>query len=665
MSEWQQIGLELDRRVKRYSRAGGELNPGSGHEGVRLFEDLDRLMRNEERNHDSAKWSWEWIFEPLVHRLLEEIAVWVCIGHFTGDRANPVRRWSYFFSEELSWASENSIRPEQPYTALRALTFNAQYNRKAESSFISTSALLEALPPNMSSGGFQGGKIEYPYGSSLLVSLRGDKFWENNLSSSGKYLRDSVCLCDWRNLYSIAIKNQESRLDLLRKMISSRVIDEWVGKNLTSRDDKKVPLRWDTINDSLRINMEGYADEYRQELVSTFPTITPDAIDIESRLRFFVDKLGGREADIYEKISRYVGWVQDIAPSSMGGILTIPAWLPGEGLTGRSGSLVIAVKYGQKVSSNDICSIISAFRLGSVNIALDEKNVQGLRKATDIFGHEVKHMAIAISDHWMVRPESVLGDLSSDLGSDESGKINRYKIAPFPELFESAGQILRLWCQLDNPEDVFPEGTPESLSSLVDKCWILSKSVLKAYALKGAKFEIGTKLNISKIQYAEKIIDEIDNLWSDRFQIKSKEPKILWERRKNADWMNMARLIISVLTNVIRHADPSYTIRVTMYRGKYDRGGHGYITIRFFNHRNEDGRFSNKNGEKSDLLDKIYSAMESNRSMPFTSSRFSSESIIREMLDRLNAKGKVREFRNKYISEFTIPLKSLEVQNDE
>ena len=163
-TDWATLGLELDHRAKSYS-ISGKLISESANEGVILFQSLKKKIL------DSGKvTSWESIFEPLVWKLLKENNVlWVCLGHFTGDRSNSKRRWLYYFSKDLSYTDQNCQEQLEDFSrAFRAMSFNANYKEKAGSSLLMTSHFLEIL----SSRHLKNDSEYSLHGSSLVVSLQ-------------------------------------------------------------------------------------------------------------------------------------------------------------------------------------------------------------------------------------------------------------------------------------------------------------------------------------------------------------------------------------------------------------------------------------------------------------------------------------------------------------
>ncbi|MDZ4786489.1 MAG: hypothetical protein SGJ02_10475, partial [bacterium] len=141
--DWSTVGLELDNRAKFYSTSG-KLISESASEGVIFFQQLQQRIFVDEPKINS----WESIFEPLIWKLIKEQNIlWLCLGHFTGDRSNSKRRWLYYFSEDLSYEISDTCEEklENIARAFRAMSFNVSYKIKADDCLLMTSRFLEMI----------------------------------------------------------------------------------------------------------------------------------------------------------------------------------------------------------------------------------------------------------------------------------------------------------------------------------------------------------------------------------------------------------------------------------------------------------------------------------------------------------------------------------------
>lgn len=362
--DWSKMGLELDYRAKIYSMLGAA-SPESSSEGVVLFEVLQRLVNQASEKPRAGE--WEWIFEPLIYKLLAKHALWVCLGHFTGDRKNPKRRWLYFLSKDLSYnyslpGEENSKGLASFARALRHFSFNASYADLAEKTILVTSKLLELFFP-------EGPHIDlsYPYGAPFETALQSEPIdWD---SENDSRLRKRIFAVDWRDLYENAAKVKD-RHDILRVATDDSKIAELLKPPDSPDKASLIGFCWkEPADDHASLSS---AQAYAEALQNTFSQdfrLNSKHFDPSHDEKYF-QKLLQEDPDAHHKIAQYVAWIQDIADESSQ-VITIPAWLPGEGSTGRSGSIIVCTQLGMELSAVDITGLIPAFRLGCVNVPVE------------------------------------------------------------------------------------------------------------------------------------------------------------------------------------------------------------------------------------------------------------------------------------------------------
>jgi SAM-dependent methyltransferase len=188
----------------------------------------------------------------------------------------------------------------------------------------------------------------------------------------------------------------------------------------------------------------------------------------------------------------------------------------------------------------------------------DLKNFQ----ASSIFGHEVKHISYAISDRWLVKPNDELKQLVDQ--SPECGwSKEEWKIIPLPELLETAGKVIRLWCQTNNPRDIFNKPLPRTMAELVQQCWQLAKDSIKPRL--SYKYDLSDPSEIEKVK---DLLAQVDQLWQDKFKIRvdDKVPKPDWnDDDSSKQWMELARLFLTVFGNCVKYANTEKDITVNIY----------------------------------------------------------------------------------------------------
>ncbi len=369
--DWLSIGLELDYRSKYYSMLG--TTPDQSHQwGGVLFEKLRRRVEN--NNKERFAGEWEWIFEPLILKILSKRALWVCLGHFAGDRRDPRRDWFYFFSKDLSCNSSSLTR------ALRVFSFNANYGELARNVILPSAQLLESLSPISTRV-----KPGYPYGALFVASLQSKPI---DKGTADIVVNDRIFAVDWQDLFEKAkekdwreaIKEDSralfgkaiektERYDILRCGRVNDAEDIRRIKRSAASAKEMVSFCWEKNGEKDKF-LE-YAQIYSKALEGSFPkdlTLGDGHYDVRYREHFRT--LFDKNPSFHRKIAQYVAWIQDVADKSSQ-LITIPAWLPGEGSTGRSGAIIVCMEHGYELLLDDLIGFSTAFRLGCVNVALE------------------------------------------------------------------------------------------------------------------------------------------------------------------------------------------------------------------------------------------------------------------------------------------------------
>jgi hypothetical protein len=188
-------------------------------------------------------------------------------------------------------------------------------------------------------------------------------------------------------------------------------------------------------------------------------------------------------------------------------------------------------------------------------------------QASSIFGHEVKHISYAISHRWLVTPNDNFKELIDVF--PEWGWNDKWKIIPLPDLLETAGKVIRLWCQTNNPGDTFNKPLPRTMKELVQKCWQLAKDSIKPRF--SYKFDLSDPSEIEKVK---DLLAQVDQLWQNKFKIEDDEkvPKPDWsDEYSSHQWMELARLFLTVFGNCVKYANTEKDIIVKIKYLEYDQ----------------------------------------------------------------------------------------------
>jgi hypothetical protein len=398
---WNELALELDYRAKLFSMRGASPKRRAP-EGLILIDQLIERL-NDPRDYDQLLEyvEWEWIFEPLVYKLLHSHSLVVCLGHFAGDRRNPERRWLYYFNKRLScplkatFNKSNKSLTESVTAfcrAFRQLSFNASHTQLATDCILLTTQLLEQLTP-------EGPKIDstYPYGGPLSLLIKHGENPANQDAATpwGRLTSDRILTADWTSFFLQAATSTKDRQEILRRATSDEEIMEFVLNATTGSPSDQLPLvdkfLWE--DDDSRNASLSRAEQYKEALEKAFQTPLQPRPSLEGSgqenfQRFLIAHHGAER-----RIAQYVAWVQDIS-EEISQVVTVPAWLPGEGSSGRSGSIILFNQEGKEIQHHELISFVNAFRLGCVNVAIEA--TEGLARRSAL--HRIPNMfASAIS----------------------------------------------------------------------------------------------------------------------------------------------------------------------------------------------------------------------------------------------------------------------------
>jgi len=383
-ADWLQIGDELYRRAVASSNAG-VIPPSEDRRGIILYSGLEkRLLAAPAQESRHGGVLWEWAFEPLIYKILSGNALWACLGHFEGSRTFRRELWTYYFSEDLSWDSNKRTGPRLAgfARAFRALSFNANHRKLASQTYFLTSKLVEEVVPE---DGLP--HLDFAYGSPLLVALQGNPFpWvEKALGSS----RTQFLKVDLRPVSSCLSKELDPGR-VLENQLSDEEVHAYLEKDISVGQGTK--LRGDvfqlaTFSDSCA---QGYARALRECLLQ------PPQLDDGNfkPWEYFEHILSA--ADNRERISRYAPWILDVAPSTCA-IVTIPGWLPPEGLIGRSAAMIIAIKRPLKL--RELLGLDAAFKMASGHVAKEAGFNKGKHSEENWIAHELAWPTSVLQKH--------------------------------------------------------------------------------------------------------------------------------------------------------------------------------------------------------------------------------------------------------------------------
>jgi SAM-dependent methyltransferase len=271
-------------------------------------------------------------------------------------------------------------------------------------------------------------------------------------------------------------------------------------------------------------------------------------------------------------------------------------------------------------------------------------------QASSIFGHEVKHISSAISHGWLMKPNDDLKKLVYDRYPEWGLSKEEWTIIPFPELLETAGKVIRLWCQINNPRDIFNEPLPRTMAEFVQQCWQLAKDSIKPRF--SYKYDLSDP---SEIQKVKDLLAQVDQLWPNKLQIKiedeEKLPKPDWnDDDSSQQWMELARLFLTVFGNCVKYANTEKDIIVEIKYLEYDQK----IEIAIINSKEDDA-------SQSKLHDQIKMARQRVQTAPLIR-QYSGTKIMSLYVIRLRGTLLERPKNPKtdiYKVEIKIPIESL------
>jgi hypothetical protein len=273
---------------------------------------------------------------------------------------------------------------------------------------------------------------------------------------------------------------------------------------------------------------------------------------------------------------------------------------------------------------------------------------RGKSQTGKAFGHEVKHVATAVSAGWLPEIDHLfeveLFDKMKGLPDNKIGRIQLERefasdmgVAPVTDIIQIAGELITLWCFNDNPADVpFSMDKPEKFDSFLDHCWQTAIKALIVHALSSS-----APYNRDRIRDIRSIRNNIKRIYGSKLKIVSAcpFPKINWGAEcKETAWL--ARVFIALFSNCIQHGDPARCVKVNLWRlesGKFE------CSIENHPRRKDDNLILQDLIDAGSLDDKLKmalnylkSAMARSKSMERGS--FGTRSVVNLGLEQLNGK---------------------------
>jgi hypothetical protein len=280
--------------------------------------------------------------------------------------------------------------------------------------------------------------------------------------------------------------------------------------------------------------------------------------------------------------------------------------------------------------------------------------ISGQLAAGNSFGHEVKHVATALSDRWM-RPAADLFEV--EVGEEQKtygrGKVGRIELAsdyswvagqlgviPFKNLITDAGELIRLWCMLDNLADLPIERPSEgfwTLEGFMQECLKLARRTMQPHLFQGESVE--TLDGLESLCHIRRILEEV---WTCQQLVippsnDAALTKVSCDNELNV-WL--ARVFVAIFKNCVQHGDPLYPIQAELHEQADDPRR---IVVSIVNHRRRkadplreilmERGYSKTDAQK--IVSQLSSADAGARTLELEGGRFSSDSVVRFCLKKL------------------------------
>lgn len=274
------------------------------------------------------------------------------------------------------------------------------------------------------------------------------------------------------------------------------------------------------------------------------------------------------------------------------------------------------------------------------------------------FGHEVKHIADAISSRWFLDPGAEVRAMLQAMPNKPCwANLPNWRLVPFPDVLEAAGRTIRLWCQLDKPERIFGSEAPKTMDELIQRCWKLAKDILKTMVCYRYNVPVG-----GQIQELGDALQEVDALWDkdDLFCLTVAEgvPDPDWTvMGKETDldpcarWMIMTRFLVATFTNCVQHAHAQKNIHINVTLLPVLNEDEVKLSITVENDKKDD--------EDTGVSLATVRAARSKVAYHSAIDEFRGEDNLRSLAKQLGGQFSSSLAETKYWSQVTIPTKTL------
>lgn len=189
----------------------------------------------------------------------------------------------------------------------------------------------------------------------------------------------------------------------------------------------------------------------------------------------------------------------------------------------------------------------------------------GLKTAIDTFAHQIRGVAVALSDRWSVsfpEWECLRSDLEKNVLDDKLHfHVDKARVIPAPQLYEALRKTLIIWAQTRHITDMYPEW-PCDLKTIIKTAWGYSTS---ARLCTGHINRFASKMSSS----------DLIMLWTDEyFQMLSlsdipdlplnlSEEVTEVEKKVAEEWLcNLTRITSAVFDNYWTHANLDRPIKI-------------------------------------------------------------------------------------------------------
>ncbi len=245
--------------------------------------------------------------------------------------------------------------------------------------------------------------------------------------------------------------------------------------------------------------------------------------------------------------------------------------------------------------------------------------IEGQKTEWETLGHEMKHVAAALSGRWFVSPGS-------------GGDIPGHAIAPVPELIAGAGGMIYLWCPGGDVREWIPnwQRTMPLLPQALERIWCITLYGILAGLAKTQRLD-----NPSSLKEVSAVVAKAKDVWqfSEWWQINADANAL--NNPQSLFLYKILRAFSIVSNNLIRHAKIEDSGRKCKFT--VDQSQNIHITTDTASElRDEDGDYSNSLSDLFPSLNNARCGMGNTKSQGLGEDIL--DSIIRRELGGINKK---------------------------